>query len=310
MNSYSEEILEQDETSIAIHDISSYIENIKDYIAFNVESIASPNNSRISSQVINKSPSGNSTRSSVNSLKMGNNDFSFYANDQHDSINRLSELLENFDIIQNLEMQSIKSRLDNLEFENIKLKKENRNLLKDLNNFNDDLYEIDCRLIETEQYPRRESLVITGIPDHIKQYNLEKTVIDILGRIGIRTSSYEIAACHRLFNNSKSNYPAKTVVRFLNRKMVNFCMLRRDNLIEAKTELKMNLRFYEHLCQANEIIHNECRDLKKYEHIYDFYTRNGYIKIVRNQGDRPIKIRHPNNLYDMFGEYFDHLDIY
>ena len=87
-------------------------------------------------------------------------------------------------------------------------------------------------------------------------------------------------------------------------------MQKRDSLIEVKPQLKMNLRFYKHLCPANESIHNDCRDLKKYDHIHDYYTRNGYIKIVRNQGDRPIKIRHPNDLYDMFGEYFDHLDIY
>ena len=72
---------------------------------------------------------------------------------------------------------------------------------------------MDCRLIHTEQYTRRECLVISGIPDNISQRELEGTVLHILHTVGVKfVSSYHISACHRLFKHSNDKNPARTML--------------------------------------------------------------------------------------------------
>ena len=75
------------------------------------------------------------------------------------------------------------------------------------------------------------------------------------------------------------SFPTKTIVRFTNRKVVEFCL--RDRLYDKKGELKMNLRFCENLCQANEEIVRECYKLKKDGLMEDYFIRNGFVKIVK-----------------------------
>ena len=161
-----------------------------------------------------------------------------------------------------------------------------------------------------EQYHRRQNLIISGIPDYVSQESLEQKVLEILSSIGMPISSYEIVACHRLKKLKYSNYPTQTIVRFTNRKVVEFCIQNRERVIDLKPILHMNLRFYEHLCEANETVIRWCRDLKNYDIIYDYFTRNGFVKVVVDKGDRPIKINHPDILCDKFSNYFDHLDLY
>ena len=86
------------------------------------------------------------------------------------------------------------------------------------------VYNIDCRLIESEQYSRRENLIISGIPEWIKQERLELKVLEILETIGLSITSYEIAACHCLKKSNKSSFPSQTIIRFTNRKAVDFCL--------------------------------------------------------------------------------------
>ena len=92
----------------------------------------------------------------------------------------------------------------------------------------DYLYEIDKRLIRNEQYINRESLIISGIPDHVSQNGLEEKVIEILHSIGLNNvSHYDIAACHRLKKFGDNRFPARTIVRFTNRKIPTYCLKNR-----------------------------------------------------------------------------------
>ena len=114
------------------------------------------------------------------------------------------------------------------------------------------MFNLDYRVIENEQYSRRENLIISGIPEIVSQDALEPKVLQILETIGLSITLYEIAACHRL-KKHKSSFPAHTIVRFTNRKAVEFCLTNRERLIRNKQKLKMNLRFYENLCESNEM---------------------------------------------------------
>ena len=68
----------------------------------------------------------------------------------------------------------ILSRLKSMDEENKKLKKELDIMRED---FDEDLYKIERNILKNEQYTRRESLVITGIPNSVSQRNLEPIVL-------------------------------------------------------------------------------------------------------------------------------------
>ena len=163
------------------------------------------------------------------------------------------------------------------------------------------MLELDVRLVECEQYSRRESLIISGIPKSVTQQQLESKVIEILGLIGLRLIPDDITACHRLFNPPGSEFPAKVIVRFYNRKVVNFCLDHKDELQDrAYQHLRLNLRFFESLCSKNEESLRICKGLKGENKIHDYFLRNGFIKIVREENGRPCKIAHPDILRQEF----------
>ena len=202
------------------------------------------------------------------------------------------------------ELQTIKKEMRNLN-------NKNDEVIKDIDEIMDELYIMDCKIIENNQYTRRESIVISGIPDNIPQDHLEETVIGVLRTFGLHSlSSYHISACHRLWKNKNDRFPARTIVRFTNRKVVAFCLKNRDRLLEIKNEIKMNLRIYESLCDSNEKVYKDCFNLKKYGIIKDYFLRNGFVKIVFADGNRVVKIKHPEDLYHFFKDYYDCEDLY
>ena len=124
--------------------------------------------------------------------------------------NLIKEKTEN-DSISN-DLQNLKNELNNIRIDNKKMNFE-------IDNLNEEIYQMDCKIIENNQYARRESLIITGIPDNINQNQLEDSVLHILRSIGLPSiSSYNITACHRLMKKTKDRFPAQTIVRFTNRK--------------------------------------------------------------------------------------------
>ena len=67
----------------------------------------------------------------------------------------------------------------------------------------------------------------------------------------------------------------------------------------------MNLRFYESLCDTNELIYKECYHLKKYGIIKDYFLRNGFVKVVYADGKQIKKLNHPDDLYYYFRDFYD-----
>ena len=120
--------------------------------------------------------------------------------------------------------------LKNLENKYRVTPKKVKNLSGELWDIENYVHNIDCRLIESEQYSRRENLIISGIAESIKQERLELKVLEILETIGLSITSYEIAACHRLKKSNKSSFPSQTIIRFTNRKAADFFLANRERL--------------------------------------------------------------------------------
>ena len=64
----------------------------------------------------------------------------------------------------------------------------------------------------------------------------------------------------------------------------------------------MNLKIYDNLCESNNQVMGYCRALKNDDNIFDYFIRDGFVKIVVKDGDKPILINHPDELKHMFGE--------
>ena len=242
-------LLEEDTPEL---DISSYIDSIKDFITANTKLDA--NDSRCNNS-FDSSVASRSTVSSENDMeKVG---------DHRDLFSKIYDKLLDLELILHEEKNNNLINQIKIETELYKIKEDYKNLTVEVDNVSNEMYSIDCRVIETEQYPRRHNLVISGIPDSIRQHDLENKVLDILQAIGVNISNYEVIGCHRLYKPKNSKYPANTIIRFTNRKVVEFCIRNNDRLREVKKNIKMNLRFHENLCQSNEKVFKWCSELKK-----------------------------------------------
>ena len=62
------------------------------------------------------------------------------------------------------------------------------------------------------QYSQRECLEFVGIPDSVKDENLEGEIVKVVDKIGVTLDSRDIQACHRIGKEGR------TIVKFSNRK--------------------------------------------------------------------------------------------
>ena len=73
------------------------------------------------------------------------------------------------------------------------------------------------QLESSNQYGRRNNLEISGIPNKIKDEDLEKMAIDIMGEVGVEVGENEVEACHRL-PITDANRNKKVIIRLTNKK--------------------------------------------------------------------------------------------
>ena len=52
-----------------------------------------------------------------------------------------------------------------------------------------------------------------------------------------------------------------------------------------------------------------CKRMFQTKEINDYYIRNGFVKIINKVGERPLKIYHPDILYNHFINFYDHENV-
>ena len=67
------------------------------------------------------------------------------------------------------------------------------------------------------QYGRRSNIEVSGIPNSVKDQEVEGKIIEILQKIDVDISNEEVEACHRL-PATRNNPTKRVIVRFVNRK--------------------------------------------------------------------------------------------
>ena len=117
---------------------------------------------------------------------------------------------------------------------------------------------LEKEMYATQQYSRRDTIEICGIPSSVDDETLEKQTMKILETIGCK----DIQACHRLHKKDC------TIVKFCNRKSALQCLRNKAKLktFDAKTVgLTENCKLYinESLCQYYRHLLWVCRGVKK-----------------------------------------------
>ena len=155
-----------------------------------------------------------------------------------------------------------------------------------------------------QQYNRKESIEVSGIPENILQKDLENTMIGVLRRVGLwGLESYEIAACHRLKRKVNNEKTSRVIIRFINRKRTYKCLENRKRLKDTIWEFP-NIYIHNSLCQKYKDIYEKCTEVRLCGVINKFWTFNGIIHIKRtaNFNEKPKRILHIKDLRALQGE--------
>ena len=163
----------------------------------------------------------------------------------------------------------------------LELQKEKEDLKKQqtcMENVMTRLVEIERSHYLYEQYGRRESIEITGIPVSIELTELENAVVNIYNEAKVEIHGWQlkredISACHRIGKNGV------TIVRFVNRKAAYAGLYNGKNLKNSK------------LYDSRIFINNSfCREFKKYGYFIRNLKKNNLIDGFKiKQGVHQIK---------------------
>ena len=93
------------------------------------------------------------------------------------------------------------------------LQDQNKRLKTKINVSENKIIDLKIQNNNVDQYSRRNSIEISGIPQSVSDNQLEENVVDILKAIDVNITSNEIEACH-CFGKKKKN----VIVRVINRK--------------------------------------------------------------------------------------------
>ena len=168
----------------------------------------------------------------------------------------------------------------------------------------DYIYFLEREVARLDQYGRRENIELLGIPNTVKDSELEGNVLSILRQIGlVHLQHYNIAACHRLRTKDRfGNY--NTIVRFTNRKDSISCLKSKKNLHLCRDLGFKHLYITENLCPSNRSIFNNLSDLKRDGEINKVWSYNGtvHFKFKDDPNEKPKKVYHECDLNFYFND--------
>ena len=126
------------------------------------------------------------------------------------------------------------------------LQEENKKLLEKCSKLENDVISNESSVNALEQYGRRNNIVVSGIPLHVSDRDLEETVISVLFDIEVNVSPNDVEAYHRI-GKPNSNKSKKTIVRSLSRKHCKKALLNRrklQNLDKEKHSFSQNTKVF------------------------------------------------------------------
>ena len=193
-----------------------------------------------------------------------------------------------------LKLDELTSKVDSLtgvttsltsEVADLKKAKPKKNELLGITMVGERMTKIEKNTYAAEQYSRRDSVEVVGIPESIADKDLEAKTIGLLKAIGVTTSPNEIQACHRLAKKDR------VIVKFVNRKTAISCLRNRSKLKTLKgkslglPDKSPRVYINESLCPQYRKLFWKCKELYKEEKIQSCWTFNGTIKVKLQNND-------------------------
>ena len=155
---------------------------------------------------------------------------------------------------------------------------------------------------QSQQYMRRESVEFVGLPEDADQKQLEAKVVEVFNHAGVKVSTRDFHAIHRLKNKSV------VIAKLVNRRDAITILRAKKKLREAddgakkKLGIKGKVYVNESFCPEYRRIFGICNALYKKNTLSSSYSINGKIKIRRTGEEEDDVIGHMSDLYRLFGE--------
>ena len=205
-------------------------------------------------------------------------------------------------------IQTLKEEINALRADLVKkdtiidnLKKENQNILSrvsKLENRNDDL----------EQYSRRNSVRVSGIPENDGE-NTDNIILTISDALGADLDNRDICRSHRVGDKSKG--PRNIIVKFVSYNAKQKLMSKRKDLGTTPTDQlfegidwlpdNVSISVNDDLTKRRAILAYEARKAKRDDKIKDTWVSNGKIMIKLNNDDRKT-IRNKDELDEFISQ--------
>lgn len=163
------------------------------------------------------------------------------------------------------------------------------------------IIDIERRGFNQQQYTRRESVEIVGLPEYLENDALEKKVVEVFEHAGVMVNKRDFHAIHRLRKSSV------VIAKCVNRRNAIAILRAKKKLRETSDDDKKKLgvkgKVYinESLCPEFRRILGICNALHKKRLLSSFYTINGALKVSRDGGEK-LTIGHISDLYELVGK--------
>ena len=213
----------------------------------------------------------------------------------HDEYNKLNKKeLINLLVDKDKTLKSLQDRIEKIELQ----LSSNSNLSK----VTERMVRIERSGYQHQQYSRRETVELVGLPDNLENEALEKKVVEIFEHAGVSVKVRDFHAIHRLKKNSV------VIAKCVNRRDAIAILRSKKKLRETSEDDKKKLgvtgKVYvnESLCPEYRRLLGICNALHKKKKIASFFTINGAIKVTRSaEGEKTI-IGHMYDLIKLVGE--------
>ena len=201
-------------------------------------------------------------------------------------------------------LEQLRSEIKELKNEVSMLREERGESVKNDGNA-DKIETLERENDKLNQYTRRNNVEISGIPP-LFDHRLEEKVIEVCESFGVTVKSSDVEACHRLPDNNNRNNPKRVIVHFTNRKFVEKLLLSRKNEIDFSSlgfPEGATIFINENLCPKYRSLWGKCRKLKASREIKYVWTKNGTVKIRKDDSSSVHKIEHEKDLYELFPQF-------
>lgn len=207
---------------------------------------------------------------------------------------KIDDLLEMKATVQNLELsvQVMSDKYDDLlaqlaeQNSDIKELKKKVRVLEETKVNMDDLMDIKSQLNDLDQYGRRNTIEIHGIPLENKE-DLELKLEEIAVVLGIPSPIGSVEAVHRL--PTKPDKIPPVIVKFANRKTRDTWMAKKKEMSNLQFQNR-RIFFNENLTAINRQLYYQLRMKAKEAGYLHVWSKYGALYARKRDGDKPVRV--------------------